>query len=130
MKRLSYRFLLTAVLAFGPGRNAFVQDEEEPFEMRAMDLGNNALPSNGPLPSPDGRFLIYSHPRGSLQVADTETGNNWTLFASPVASWKDARWLKDGPVVLSKVDSRVEWKSFEGVTYSAVLRFIESRAQK
>ena len=119
-----------------------------PLEIRLIDSGSSArktlvkFPDFAPLDpldkelpepqsfSPDGRFLIYSDPRGRLQVADTETGNHWTLLASPVASWKDARWLKDGSVVLAKADSRVEWKSFEGVTYSAVLRFIESRAQR
>jgi Tol biopolymer transport system component len=73
--------------------------------------------------SPDGKFVLYADQRGKPCVIDAETGKHWPLL-SLNGNWKSARWSKDGSIVLAESDSIVEWRSWEGVTYNAVLRLM------
>jgi hypothetical protein len=96
-------------------------------DFEPLDSLQNKIPAPQSF-SPDGRFLLYTDTRGRQCVAAIETGANWPL-ANLYGNWKNARWIKDGSIIATKADSIVGWKSWEGATYDAVIKLIESRAK-
>ena len=98
-------------------------------QFNPLDPIDNEIPAPRSF-SPDGKFLLYTDPRGRVCVADTETGNNWTVFQPFVDNYQDAQWTNDGSLVLTRTSYRFEWKSWEGMTYDAVIRFMDDRSRK
>lgn len=97
-------------------------------DFRPQDSIRNNIPEPQSF-SPDKKFLLYTNIDGRPCVADTMTGNNWILLNPYIDWWKDAHWSKDGSVVLTYTNSRIEWKSWGGVTYDAIIKMMASQTQ-
>ena len=84
--------------------------------------------------SPDGRFLLYDEFPGILRVLDVRSGESWPIAEAAdgdTYTWYDAQWAPDGTfIVITRNGFRDEFRSFEGVTYDAVVKLMNAGVKK
>ena len=107
---------------------------EERVLMTFVDTDNawNATPLSV---SPNGRFLVYQDVKSALRIMDIETTKSWPLLLDPPAGvkfdWSDAEWAPDGSYLLLEGSQRhTTWRQFQGVTYDAVVKMIDSQTRR